>query len=129
MFVTSEMMKAKGACWEKQNEVFASEWPDGVEITLEVCKRAAGLGLSLDWFAENMLPAPALKAYSEASAPAWKAYNEATAPAWKAYKEATAPAWKTHKEATAPAWKTYNEAKAPAWKTYNEAKAPAWKAY
>ena len=102
MKVTVEQLRAKRACTD-QVKVFEQEWPDGVEITLEVLQRAVELELDLDWFACRFLPAPALEAYHKATAPAWKAFQEARAPAWKAYHKAIAPTWEAYNKAMASA--------------------------
>ena len=92
MKITREYLVGLGASCE-QLDTFSDEWPDGAEITLDNCLRAAELGLDLDWLAEKMFPAPALEAYLQATAPAWEAYVQATAPAWEAYEKARAAAF------------------------------------
>ena len=79
--ITREFLKSKDAC-QKQLEILFAEFPNGGEVTLENCLRAASLDIDFDWAAKNLLSAPALKAYEEAMAPAWKAYEEAKAPAF-----------------------------------------------
>ena len=110
MNVTKQLLQAHNAC-DSQVDIFAAEWPEGVDITEEVLRRALALDLNLDWAAWHLLPEPARKAYEEATAPARKAYEEAKAPAWKAYEEARDLAWKAYEEAKASAWKAYEEAK------------------
>ena len=89
MKITREYLVSLGASCE-QLDAFSAEWPDGAEITLENCLRAAELGLDLDWLAEKMFPARAWEAYRQATAPAREAYRQATAPAWEAYERARA---------------------------------------
>ena len=81
--ITAEMLKAKGAC-KPQFKEFCTTWPNGCEITLQNCKRAAKLGFNLDWIAKSFLSATVWKAYDEATGSAQKAYNKATATARKA---------------------------------------------
>ena len=100
--VTKRMLQRKGAC-AYQVTIFAKEWPNGVTPTLEACQRAAIIGLSLDWFAKNMLSAPALAAYDAARAPALAAYQAARATAEAAYQATLATAGATYQAACAPA--------------------------
>ena len=78
--VTAKQLKAKGAC-EDQIDLFRSVFPRGCVVTAANIRKAAGAGLSLDWWAKEFLPAAAWRAYQEATAPALRAYREATAPA------------------------------------------------
>ena len=72
--ITAEMLAGKSAC-RKELELFRQEWPNGFEVTLENCQRAAAIGLDLNWAAKKFLSAPALKAYEEARATAlWNAW-------------------------------------------------------
>ena len=130
MKITHEYLVGLGASCE-QLDTFSEEWPDpdGAEVTLDNCLRAAELGLNLDWLAENMFPARALEAYLQAIAPAWEAFEKATAPAWEAYRQAIAPALEAYEQATAQAWEAYRQAIAPALEAYEQATAPAWEAY
>ena len=109
MKITREYLVGLGASCE-QLDTFSDEWPDGAEITLDNCLRAAELGLDLDWLAEKMFPARALEAYEQATVPAWEAYEQARATAWEAYRHALAPAWKAFEQARATAfYKIYDE--------------------
>ena len=125
MKITREYLEKLGAC-EEQLDLLFKEFPDGGEVTLEKCLRAAELGISLDWAAETLLSARARKAYEEAHVLAWKAYEEVRAPAWEAYREVQAPAWKAYNKAQARAKKVYHEAQAPAKKAYEEVLARAF---
>jgi vacuolar-type H+-ATPase subunit H len=128
MNLTYQMLIDTVAC-DYQVALYKENFPDNIKITLSVCKKAAKIGLDLDWFARHFLTAQAEKVYQEATAPAYKVYQEATAQAEKVYQEATAPAYKVYQEATAPADKVYQEATAPAYKVYQEATAQAYKVY
>ena len=127
MRITDSLLKREGACPD-QRKLFRKLYPRGANTTVASLRRAAEAGLSITWL-ERFIPAPARKAYYEATAPAQKAYDEAMTAAQKAYYEATAPAWKVYYEAIVPAQKAYDEAIAPARKAYHEAVAPARKAY
>jgi hypothetical protein len=92
MKITAEMLRAEGACPD-QVAVFEKHWPNGADPRrLPTLKKAARLGLDLDWFAGRFLSEEAWAAYREARATAWAAYEEATATALAAYDEATATA-------------------------------------
>src|SRR3990167_784120 len=109
MKITREYLVGLGASC-KQLDTFSDEWPDGAEITLDNCLRAAELGLDLDWLAKKMFPAPAWEAYLQATAPALEAYERAKAPAWEAFEKARATALEAYEQAIAPAfYKIYDE--------------------
>jgi len=127
MRITDSLLRECGACAD-QRKLFRKLYPGGANTTAATLRRAAMAGLSISWL-ERFIPAPAWKAYKEATAPAWKAYKEAIFPAQKAFLEAIFPARKAYDEALARARKACNEAIAPAWKAYEEAIAPARKAY
>jgi len=126
--VTLAWLEKLGAC-NDHIELFAKTFGDSTAVTPEAITRAAAVGLDLDWIAERIITATALKAYKEAKAPAWKAYEEATAPALKAYEEGAATAFKAYEEGAATAFKAYVEAEATAWKAYKEATATALKSH
>jgi hypothetical protein len=127
MFITTDTLRERRACAE-QVELFASLFPDGVEVTEELCvKHAQDFGW--DWASEYLLPRLAHEAYDEAVRPAYKAYNEAIRVAREAYIEATRPAREAYDEAVRPAYKAYDEAVRPAYKAYVEATRPARDAY
>ena len=126
MIVKLSDLEKAGAC-KDQVTLFEHYFGAKLRLTRKICLRHAG-DFDFDWAAQNLLPAPAWRAYDEAVAPALEAYKEAVAPALEAYKEAVAPAQKAYDEAMAPAWRAYDEAVAPARKAYDEATAPARKA-
>ena len=75
MKITREWLEGHDAC-RSQVDIFAAEWPDGVEITEESLNRAVALSLNLDWLAERVLTAPAWAAYRAATATAfWAAFS------------------------------------------------------
>jgi len=86
MKVTARQLRNKGASLDHAL-IFAGEWPEGVEITLEVLERAVELKLDLHCFACSFLPASAWRAYSKATAPARETYMKAMT-SLKAYDKA-----------------------------------------
>jgi len=124
MTITLKQLRLKGACWE-QADLFKAAFGEAVEVTMDNALKYADK-FDWTWAAEHLLPAPAEKAYWEATAPARKAYEEAMATARKAYEEAVAPVWKAYQKAKATALKAYREAAAPAEKAYEEARATAF---
>ena len=100
--LTLATLREKGTC-EEQVAIFRKLFGAQVEITEALCVEHARV-FSWEWAAEELLSAPARKAYDEAAALADKAYREAVALADKAYDEAIAPAVKACDEAIAPAW-------------------------
>ena len=57
MKITVEQLQALEAR-EDHVKIFASEWPDGVDVTRENCLRVAELGLNTHWMAQKLLAAP-----------------------------------------------------------------------
>ena len=127
MRITLEMLEARGAC-KNQYKLFVRLFPDGVEITEELCVKHAQ-DLDFEWAARHLLGSPTRKAYDEAIAPHWEAYEQETALHLKAYNEAIAPHLKAYDEATAPHWKAFDEAIAPHRKAFDKAIAPHRKAF
>lgn len=74
MRITAKKLQGKGACSD-QVEVFAAEWPDGVEVTEEALLRAADLGLGLTWFAKHFLPRLFLAEYRRQKDRHWDEYK------------------------------------------------------
>ena len=103
MKITLETLKALNAC-RPQVDLFASLYPDGVEVTEENALAAVKAGLDIDWLAQHLLTGAAREAYGEATAVAWKAYDEACDVARQAYLEASGAAWKAYSEACAVAF-------------------------
>ena len=92
-YLTLQQIKQHAPCadqFRKARRFFGKRKRIAVSVRLAV--KVAPL-FDWDWLADNLLTAPALKAYDEATAPARKAYSEATASAMKAYDEATASAF------------------------------------
>jgi len=108
MIITVAMLREKDACRD-QVRIFEGLFGASAKPTLANCRKAVKVGLSLDWAASRLLPAPAWEAYDEAITPAWEAYDEAITPAQKVYEKAIAPARKAYDEACARAF--YNAAK------------------
>ncbi len=55
MKITKEFLESKDACAD-QAVLFAKEWPEGAEVTLDTCLRAAQIGLDFGWAATALLP-------------------------------------------------------------------------
>ena len=53
--ISRKWLRDHGACRE-QAELFERVWPDGVAVTRENLEQSATAGLSLEWFAEQVLP-------------------------------------------------------------------------
>ena len=119
MRLTAEMLRARNAC-AGQVATFEDEWPDGVEVTEAVVRRAVELGLDIDWFAQNFLTAPARAEYNKMVAAAWAEYNKMVAPAWAEYEKVVAPAAAEYNKMVAPAWAEYNKMVAPAAAEYEK---------
>ena len=89
MKITSAMLRKHRACADQVTE-FQRRFGKSVEVTEEICLSVAKV-FNWNWAALYFLPAPARKAYDEATVR--KAYDEEVAPAWKSYQEARAQAF------------------------------------
>lgn len=103
MIITPALLRERYACAPALG-VFAREWPNGAEVTIENCLRATQLGLSLSWVADNLLSAPQLVKYViqevRIDADYWlkagpinREYDRQIDPHYEAYQTATAPLW------------------------------------
>ena len=102
MKITGAKLRDREAC-EDQVCIFEAEWPAGCTITLKALRRAAVLGLDLDWFAHNFLPHSGRKVYDAARAEPSKVYDAAMAEANKVYDAAMAEPSKVYDAAMAEA--------------------------
>ena len=53
--ITTEWLKSNNACPDAI-DLFCKEWPNGCEVTHDNLVRADAMGLSLEWFAQCVLP-------------------------------------------------------------------------
>ena len=122
--VSLRKLKLLGACTQ-QVYLFRQMFGDRCTVSVDLCVAHAA---QFDWYwaAQELLSAPARRAYDEAVAPARRAYDEAVAPARRARDEAYAPACKAYDEAYATACKACGEAIATARRARDEAKARAF---
>jgi hypothetical protein len=102
MFITYEILKAKGAC-EGQALRFKALFPDGCTVTAALCGTHTS-EFEWSWAAKNLLSPSARAEYMRARAPAWAGYERACAPAWAEYEQACAPALAEYKRACAEAF-------------------------
>ena len=102
MKITAELLRSKGACGD-QVATFATEWPDGTELTMAAATRSVELRLDLGWFAETFLTAAARAEYDKVTAAAWAEYDKVKAAARAEYDKVTAPARAEYNKVTAPA--------------------------
>lgn len=109
MRITVEMLREREACGD-QMDIFATRWPDGVEVTEDAALEAVALGLDIDWAAEELLSAPAQAEYHRAIEPAWAEYVRVTAPIRSEFDRAIAPVWAEFDRAIAPAWAEFDRA-------------------
>ena len=79
MKITKEFLESKGAC-AGHVALFAKEWPEGVEVALDSCLRAAQIGLDFGWAAENLLSAGGRKEYLAKRAPLGAEWRAKRAP-------------------------------------------------
>ena len=83
MRVTAELLRAKDAC-EDQVNMFESLFPEGVEITQELCVKHAG-DFDWNWAAKNFLPRRMWPGHAAKHVALWADYMEARAPLWADY--------------------------------------------
>ena len=53
--ITHGILKNSGAC-ATQRELFREHWPDGARIIKPTVRKAAMIGLGIEWFASHFLP-------------------------------------------------------------------------
>lgn len=76
MKITVRQLQQLGAC-DKQLALFAREWPDGAEVTLENARRAFDIPLDVEWFVSRTFSKPAFDAFMGAVEKAYAAYYQA----------------------------------------------------
>ena len=75
MKITKRQLQRLQACTEQVN-LFATEWPEGCEVSEQNALRAIELGLDIDWLAKNVLTGDKLAEYEKVCAPAWAEYKK-----------------------------------------------------
>jgi hypothetical protein len=100
-------MKKVTATWLRRNnacdvEVFEAEWPKGCYPTEKNLLRAAKLGMSLDWFAENWLTPPLDADYRAKRAPLYADYRAKRALLYADYEAKVAPLYADYEAKVAP---------------------------
>ena len=88
--VTIALLRSMGAGCPGIAE-FERVFPQGAEITLENCIKAAEERLNIVWFARSVLTDLAREEFNKAADLAYAEFNKATAPALATYHKATAP--------------------------------------
>ena len=112
--VSVAWLRKHDACKE-QVRIYAKAFRRGeVRLTAARIRKAAALGLDLNWYAGRALDAQAWAAHNAACAQAWAAYNAACAQALTAYDAACAQALTAYDAACAQALTAYNAACAQA---------------
>ena len=114
MKITVERLKRLRAC-KAQVARFAELFPDGVEVTEELCIQHAQ-DFDWRWGSRNLLSPLALAAYDNAVAPARADYDNAVARAWARahYDNAVARAWADYEKAATQVRADYEKAGAVA---------------
>ena len=127
MRITLQQLIDKGAC-AGQVRLFKRRYGGSVRVTKRECIAAAQL-FDWDWAAQNLLSAPARRAWDEAIVTARRAWDEAIVTARRARGEAIVTARRAYHEATATAERAYHEATATAERAWDEATATVRRAY
>lgn len=110
--ITAAWLRARNACGE-QVAISAREWPEGAYPTRENLRRAAELGLSVNWLAGG-LPAAGREAYIVAERPLREALEAAVRLHWKAYETAERSHLAAYEAAERPLREAYEAAVADA---------------
>ena len=124
MRITSDLLRANEAC-KDQVELFESLFPEGTEITEDLCVKHASQ-FDWGWTSRNLLNKKQRESYDLATASARKAYRRAVALAGEAYDLAVATAREAYRRATAPAGKAFDLAIVLAEEAYDLATASAF---
>ena len=83
--IRPQWLRRRGACKEQvvlYRKTFGSA---PVEVTLARLRKAARVGLDLDWFAEEILKSQVFSEYHEATTPEWRNYGRKVEEAWAKY--------------------------------------------
>ena len=121
--ITADLLRALDAC-EEEIDLFASEWPQGCEVTDENALRAVELGIDVDWLARCALRQDHLRAYKKAIEPHVLAYQEIREPYRRAYQEAMEESSRAYETAIERHNRAYREAIADGSRVYKKAIAP-----
>ena len=112
MRLTAAMLREHHAC-EEQVVIFAAEWPAGCEITEATLFRALELGLDIDWFACEFLPAPLLAEYRRQEVPLLAEYKRKIASLLAEYGRQAAPFREEYGRQVTPLWEEFERKVVP----------------
>jgi len=82
MIITRDYLELLGADCEELS-FFDMEWPEGAEVTLENCRRAEAIELSLTWLAARVFKIAAWTRYMSLLGPAGQGRAEAFYTVWQ----------------------------------------------
>ena len=120
--VTAELLRAKYACGS-QVVLFESLFPEGVEITQELCVKHAR-DFDWSWAAKNLLPEKQREDYAEGRGLLMKDYAAKRAPLLVDYEAKHAPLLAGYMAKCAPLWADYAAKDASLWADYEAKRAP-----
>ena len=83
--ISPRWLRRRGAC-KVHVALYRKAFGDSpVEVTLARLRKAARVGLNLDWFAKEILKSQVFSEYCEAMTPEWRNYGIKVEQAWAKY--------------------------------------------
>lgn len=73
--ITVRMLRARDAC-PTEIKIFRKEWPKGAEVTADNLRRAAELGMFIDWLGDNFIKGANLDLWCEFISPHYVSFSK-----------------------------------------------------
>ena len=106
--ITADWLRAWGACKE-QVAVVEREWPNGARPLLATARKAARLGLDVNWLARRLLPDHAWKEFERAEDELFSKYHRICDKLWEEWEELGRSRTKTPEDFTRACEKAWAE--------------------
>ena len=116
MYLTSEILKAKGACADQVN-IFSSLYPEGVEITLSECLKHATT-FDWHWAARNFLSAGLVDTYNARVKPIKDTYDAQVQSLGNTYAAQVQALWNAQEAQVQSLWNIREAQVQALWNTY-----------
>ena len=107
MKITKKFLESKRAC-AYHVALFAEEWPEGAEVTLDTCLRAAQIGLDFGWAADNLLSADGRRCFWAKLVlidAEWEAKRNAIGTDWEAKSSLLVADWRAKRAPIDAEWR------------------------
>ena len=106
MKITKRLLQKHEAC-TPQVEIFATKWPNDIEVTLTSLTEARAIGLDVFWL-ERLIPADKRAEYEAKRKPLWDEYHTKREPLQVEHEAKRGSLWDEYHAKGEPQWAEYD---------------------